>query len=268
MTPRERMFRAISRQPVDRLPFGTYNCHPFAWGSHRDAPGYGPILEKIARTSVGCLAKTGPGRISESSGFESTQRVEGTTTYTTVTWHTPLGPLTRIGRKPAGQPGMCVKHFLEDARDVERYLSVPYTPARWDVSPAVAHSRELGEKGMAYISYSDPFYDVSELFDQEDFAIRTVTEFDFIRSLVEFRFDQIRNDLKLLLEALAPHEARFLFYTAGPERATPPLLSPEIFRTLEGPYQKRLVALIHDFGYPVSMHCHGRVREVFPYVLD
>ena len=267
MTPRQRMFNVIAHKPTDRLPFSTYNCHAFAWGTHRDAPGYGPILEKIDSTSVACLCKVSARAVSETSTLETHQRIEGADTCTTITWHTPLGPLTRVTRKPANQPGMCVKHYLEDARDVEKYLSVPYAPARWDVSTAVAQAQEVGEKGVAYLSYSDPFYDVSELFDQEDFAIRTATEFDFIRSLVAFRFERVFHDLKLLLEVLTPFKTPFLFYSAGPERATPPLLSPEVFRRLVVPYQTRLVGLIHEFGNPVSLHCHGRVREVFPHIL-
>lgn len=261
------MFNAIARRPVDRLPFSTYNCHPFAWGAHQNAPGYGPILEKIAGTSCGCLCKVSARAVRETPDFETHHRVEGTDTYTTITWHTPLGPLTRVTRKPADQPGMCVEHYLEDARDVEKYLSVPYVPARWDVSTAVAYAQEVGEKGVAYLSYGDPFYDVSELFDQEDFAVRTATDFDFIQSLVAFRFERAFNDMKLLLEALVPFETPFLFYTAGPERATPPLLSPEVFHRLVVPFQRRLVGLIHEFSYPVSLHCHGRVREVFPHIL-
>lgn len=91
MTPRQRAFNAIARKPVDRLPFSTYNCHPFAWGAHRGAPGYGPILEKIDSTSVACLCKVSVRAIRGDTDFETHRRVEGTDTYTTVTWHTPLG---------------------------------------------------------------------------------------------------------------------------------------------------------------------------------
>lgn len=267
MTPKQRMFNAISRKPVDRFPFCTYNCHPFTWGAHQGAPGYGPILEKIAHTSAGCLCKTSVRTVSQRSEFETDQRMVGDDSYTTVTWHTPKGPLTQVTRKPADQPSMCVKPYITEPDDVEKYLSVAYVPAQWDVSLAVKHAQEIGEKGVAYLDYGDPFYQVSDLFDQEDFAIQLMTEFDFIHSLVEFRFERLYNDLKRLLEALAPFNTSFLFYTVGPERATPPLTSPEIFRRLVVPYQKRFVELIHNYGYPVSLHCHGRVREVFPYIL-
>ena len=267
MEPRDRMFAAIGREPVDRFPFSTYNCHPFAWGAHLGEPAYEPILRKIDETSAGCLCKTSARAKTARSAHSSETRTEGDTSYTTVTWHTPKGPLTRVTRTPAGQPGMCVKPYIVEPVDVERYLSVTYELVRWDVSTAVEHATELGPKGIAYLGYGDPFYHVSDLFDQEDFAIRVITEPDFIRQLVDAEFERVRGNLQTMLEALAGHDVPFLFYTAGPERATPPLLSPDVFERLVVPYQTKLVNLIHDAGYPASLHCHGRVRDVLPHAI-
>jgi len=83
---------------------------------------------------------------------------------------------------------------------------------------------------------------------------------------VEHRFETVQLELQRLLEAIAPHEQRFIIYTGGPEKATPPLVSPQVFERLVLPYHRRLVALIHEHGY-LALHCHGRVREVLPYVL-
>ena len=262
------MFAAIRREPVDRFPFSTYNCHPYAWGAHRGDTGYTQILDKIQATSVGCLSKTSARSKSVRSDHTTERRVEGTNTYTTVTWHTPKGPLTRVTRTPADQPGMCIKPYVTGPEDVEKYLSVAADPVRWDVSTAVEHAEELGAKGVAYLGYEDPFYHVSDLFDQEDFAIKVVTEFDFIRQLVEAEFERVLGNLETLLEALAGSDAPFLFYTAGPERATPPLLSPDVFRDLVLPYQRPMVDLIHDGGYPVSLHCHGRVKDILPHAIS
>jgi hypothetical protein len=163
---------------------------------------------------------------------------------------------------------MCVKPYITGPEDVERFLSVTYEPVGWDVTTAVAHATEAGPKGIAYLAYGDPFYQVSDLFDQEDFAIRVATEYDFIRQLVDAEFERISGSLSSLLEALSGYEVPFLFYTAGPERATPPLLSPDVFRDLVVPYQKRLVAAIHDAGYLASLHCHGRVRDILPHAIS
>lgn len=268
MTPRERMLTAVARKPTDRFAFSTYNCHPFAWGPHAAGPGYAPLLDAIDRTSAGCLCKVGARR-SGGLPVETVATRDGSTVVTTATLHTPRGPLVRVARTPPGQPSMCVRHFIQDDGDVERYLSLPATamPVSWDVGEAVARSREIGPRGIAYLDYTDPFYDVSELFDQEDFIIRCATEPERIDALVRSRFDRVVAELCGLLEALVPHRETFLFYTAGPERATPPLLPPSAFERFVVPYQSRLVAMIHEAGYPASLHCHGRVRQVLPYAL-
>ena len=267
MTPRERLLAAITREPVDRFPFATYNCHPFSWGAHYGAAGYGEVLQKIALTSVTCLCKVQVGSSSRSSTTRSEVRSENGTIYATQIWNTPAGPLTRMTRKPENQPSFCVKPFITDAEDVGKFLSVPYTPVVWDVSKTISQASEIGEKGVPYIAYGDPYYYISSLFDNEEFAIQTITEFEFIQGLVDYRFEYTRKDLISLLDALAPYNLPFLFYTAGPELATPPLVSPDIFERLIVPYHTKLVNLIHEYGYPVCLHCHGRIAEIFPHVL-
>ncbi len=267
MDSRERMIAAIRQRPVDRFPVTTYNCHPFAWGAHRGEAAYGPIIDKIQETSTGCLCKTSARGKAERTSHTSETRTEGDTRYTTVTWHTPKGSLTRVTRTPIDQPGMCIKPYIEGPDDVERYLSLSYEQVWWDVSTAVEHAQEVGPKGIAYLGYGDPFYHVSDLFDQEDFAIRVATDFGFIRQLVDAEFERVQRSVKGMLGALADNDVPFLFYTAGPERATPPLLSPDVFEQVVVPYQKQLVDTIHDAGYPVSLHCHGRVRDILPHAI-
>jgi hypothetical protein len=109
---------------------------------------------------------------------------------------------------------------------------------------------------------------VAELFDQEDFLLRFATDPAPIEELVRMRFAEVIAELRGLLEALRNSAQPFLFYTAGPERATPPLMPPSAFARLVTPYHTRLLELIHSFGYRVSLHCHGRVRQVLPHALE
>jgi len=159
---------------------------------------------------------------------------------------------------------MCVKHFIHDDADVERYLSLPVdrSEVRWEVTELLRRTREIGGSGLPYLDYADPFYEVSELFDQEEFIIRCATAPVQIDGLVRASHGRILEELRALLEVLRGSGERFLFYTAGPERATPPLLPPSAFDRFVVPFQKSLVELIHGFGQPVSLHCHGRVRQV------
>jgi len=262
------MFNAIAHKPVNRFPFCTYNCHPFEWGEHKNDPGYRPIFKKIEENPVGYLCKISATTINKTLEVEPHKRIEGGGTYTKNIWKTPLGTLIQTIRKPEDQPEMCVEPFIKNESDVKKYLSVPYISAQWDISRVVSSVRDVGEKGIVYISFNDPFYFISYLFDQEEFVIKAFTEFDSIKYLVDFQFERIYNDLKFLLDVLVPFGMPLLFYTAGPELATPPLHSPDVFRRLIVPYQTRLVELIHSYGYPVSLHCHGRVRDVFPYILE
>ena len=267
MTPRERILNAISLKPVDRLPFCTYNCHPFTGSPHVSDPAYAPVLDAIRHTSTGCLCKTSTRRLAES--FQSARKwTEGSDTFRETILKTPLGALTRIDRTPEDQPSLCIKAFIETDHDIEKYFSIPSISAQYDVSTAVSMAREIGDKGLPYLPYGDPFYHIASLFHPEDLAIRTITEFDKLREMVDKAYIQVRSDLVALLSALDPHDDPFLFFTVGPELATPPLLSPDIFRDLVVPHQSELVALIHESGHRVSLHCHGRVREIFPYALQ
>ncbi len=267
MTPRERMFCAIDQLPVDRLPVCTYNCHPFAGSMHVKDAGYAPILAAIRQTQAGCLCKVRYRRLGSSS-LTVRSWMDKSDTYHETTWQTPLGPLTRLDRTPDGQPSLCVKAFVSDDGDIEKFFSTKIEVADCDVTPAVMMAREIGENGLAYIPYGDPFYRVAELFDPEDLAIQTATDMDRLHQMVDFAFLQVQRDLTCLLDALKLFDEPFLFFTVGPELATPPMMSPTVFRDLVVPYQKQLVDMIHACNYRVSLHCHGRVREVFPYVLQ
>ena len=69
------------------------------------------------------------------------------------------------------------------------------------------------------------------------------------------------SDLKRLLERMAPLKKTLVFTTAGPELAMPPLMSPGIVAKVVTPFETPLVEMIHQYGYPVLLHCHGRIRQ-------
>lgn len=267
MLPEERVLAAIAGRPTDRLPMITYNCHPFSGSPHTGDPGYAPVLEAIRSTEWACLCKVDAKRKPEAQVRTESRREVDSTVVTSI-WETPRGPLSRVTRTPDGQPGMCIKHFIATEADLERYLSIPYTAPQWDVGAPLALAREGRGKALAYLAYPDPFGEVSELFDQEDFLIRAATDLPTLRRLHDFRFERDLADLQALLDAVGPHGDRILFYTIGPERATPPLMAPRFFDLLVTAYQKRLVSLLHERGHKASLHCHGRVRSVLPHVVQ
>jgi uroporphyrinogen-III decarboxylase len=87
-----------------------------------------------------------------------------------------------------------------------------------------------------------------------------------IIELIEREFERIKAELAQVLEQAQGYD--FLFYTAGPEVATPPMLSPSTFAELVTPYERALVQMIHDAGHLSAIHCHGRIRLVLDQFLQ
>jgi len=261
------MLAAIRGEPVDRLPAATYNCHPFSWGRHREWAEYGPILDAVRRTGAGMLCKVGGRRSGGLPEPEVAETVEGGHRVSTCVLPTPEGPLRRVVVAPPGQPSRCVEPYVKDARDIDRLLSLQVEPVRWDVQPVLDACAEIGEAGLAYVDYTDPFGWVVALFEQEDLLIRIHTDPSPVFALIDWAFDWVRDELAALLDALAPTGAEVLLYTCGPEYATPPLMSPRTFARVITPQQAPLVARIHRRGFAASMHCHGRVRQVLDEVI-
>ncbi len=274
MTPKELLLAAIRRQPVDRLPVMTYNFHPFnnrwrrnADGTYTGPPGYQPMMDAVWRTGVGMLCKVSARYRRELDGrTRREERLEGTSTVTITYLETPRGVLTTRYEKPAEQPGYFVKHLIADDDDLLKYLSLPNDPAEVDLSPAREVYERLGERGLAYLSYEDPMYAVAHLFDFADFVIRCLTQRSLIVEMIEREFARIRVELARLLEQAQGYD--FVFYTVGPEVATPPMLSPATFAELVTPYERELVQMIHDAGHLCAIHCHGRVRQVLDQFLE
>ena len=274
MNPKQRLIAAIEGRPVDRLPVMTYNFHPFTdrWhrteaGTFSGPPEYQPMMDAVWRTGTGMLCKTSAQRTSErQERTRSQQAQKGTSAVTLTTLETPKGTLHTRFEKPAGQPGYHVKPLIADDDDLVKYMSLSNEPATVDLSPAKALYRALGNRGLAYLLYDDPMYAVAHLFDFEDFCLRYATQRSLIVEMIERAFERTRGELAQMLAQAEGYD--FLFYTGGPEVATPPMLSPAAFGELVTPYERALVQMIHDAGYLSSIHCHGKVRLVLDQFLE
>ncbi|MBC8457728.1 MAG: hypothetical protein H8D67_07025 [Deltaproteobacteria bacterium] len=171
-----------------------------------------------------------------------------------------------VYRKPKDQPGYYVEALIKEDKDISKFLSLPVEPSIVDLSPTKELYDKLGDKGLAYVSYDDPFYSVAQWFDFEDFAVRCIQELPLIQELIDREFCRIKAELEMILNQAEGYD--FLFYTVGPEVATPPMMAPAIFEKLITPYEKELVGMIKEAGHLSSIHCHGKVREVFDQFLQ
>lgn len=265
-SPKQLMLSAIRGEPVERIPAATYNFHPLDGFSQK--PGYAPMVEALAQAKhVGILGKCGANLRQPGSDRSKVERqTVGDATLTITETETPKGTLRTVNKSPKGQPGYCVEPLIKDDHDIEKFLSLSSEPAVVDLSPAKEFYEKLGEKGIAYLGYSDPFYSIAYRFDFEDFAVRCLRELPRIQELVDREFRRIKAEVGMMLEQAEGYD--FLFYCGGPEVATPPLLPPEIFRKLVTRYQKELVAMIKESGQLSCIHCHGKISAVFDEFLE
>ncbi len=269
MSPKELMLAAINQAPIPALAVATYNFHPF--NAFSQEPAYAPMLDAVAQApNVGMLCKSGASRHSPQDELITADRQAGGDSELTITrWVTPRGELEMVHKTPQGQPGYTVEPLVKDDDDLEKFLSflsMPCEPATIDLSGAKQFYEELGDQGLVYLSYPDPMYSVVRWFDFEDFAIRCLEQLPVILELVDREFARIRVELAAMIDQAVGYD--FLFFTAGPELATPPMLSPEIFRQLVTCYQRQLVGMIKSAGHLVSIHCHGRVRAVLDQFIE
>ena len=151
------------------------------------------------------------------------------------------------------------KPLLEDKKDVEKILSVPYKFQKPDVKDFFKYKNKIEQKGgLMYIFVSTPMVCVSQLFRFEKFLMWCITEKSTIVRLIETAFERIYEQLDYLLQnGVGP-----IFHFGGSEQATPPMMSPEFYNEFVVKYDSKLFDLVHRYNGYVAVHCHGKVRSI------
>ncbi len=262
MTRKERMLAALRREPIDHVPFTTYNLHPYTGSYQGDDPSYRDLM-KLVVEKAGMLCKVHAKRILPkrvASLVEDKVETREDRVVHTKILHTPKGDLQSVDETPFNQPHYKTEHFIKTDEDVERYLSLPAEPPAIDVGHLLAFEKELGDRGLIYTSYADPMFMAQSLFGSEEFWMRCLTNLPSVIRLIEFLFEPMLEETRRQAQACKGHD--FVMQTDGPEVATPPMLPPRLFKELVTPYQTKLIETIHDAGLLAVIHCHGKIRLV------
>jgi len=173
---------------------------------------------------------------------------------------TPKGNLEYICEK---KKNLCTvwdkKPLIENKKDVENLLSVPYKFQKPNIDDFFKYKREIeSQGGLLYIFISTPMVCVSQLFQFEKFLIWCASEKSTINRLIEIAFERIYE----LLEYLLQKGVGSIFHFGGSEQATPPMMSPELYDEFVVKYDGKLFDLIHRYGGLVAVHCHGKVGTI------
>jgi len=270
MTRKERILATIRRRRTDRVPYATYNLHPYSANRHTADPSYGDILVRVRR-SAGAVIKVDAQRPGPDLARRRDAVIETRTgghgddrTETTVL-HTPRGDLVQVARAPEHRPARVVQPFVRCEEDIAKLMALPYDPPECDTDAIRSVYDAAGDRALVMVTYAEPMYSVASLLGFESFAERCVTDLSSLLRVIAWAQERCEENLRRLLAACRGFEV--VLHTSGPELCTPPLLSPSLFPRLVTPYAGRLIRMVHDAGFLAAIHCHGRVRHVLPEIL-
>lgn len=265
MTAKERLLGVLRGDPIDRVPISTYELvgwNPNLWENQQ--PSYHRLMELI-RAKTDCMYLMGFPRRNKMEDVTTERWDEGISHYTRTILHTPKGDLTMMGRKDDGvNTTWHPERLLKTDEDVERFLSIPYEFEPPDMDRFHEAQEHLGERGIMLGSVADPICRVAELFRFEEFMMRAFYQPEQIIALLDAVAPRIYEHLDYILA----HGAGPLIRIVGPEYVTAPYLPPAYFERFVVEYDRPMIERLHDYGCYARIHCHGRIRDVLPMMVD
>jgi hypothetical protein len=179
--------------------------------------------------------------------------------------HTPKGDLRSVTQAEANvYTTWQVEHWCKSIADVDKALSVPYEPARYDASDLGRVRAELGEEGLVTASVGDPAYLAADLMSFQDYLMWAFEETDHFARTVAIIAERVRENLRRQLDCCVLD----LYRIVGPEYFTAPYLPPAMFRRFIVPHVTEMTRLIHARGGKVRLHCHGKMAQVLDMILE
>ncbi|MDD5599265.1 MAG: uroporphyrinogen decarboxylase family protein, partial [Victivallaceae bacterium] len=179
-----------------------------------------------------------------------------------ITFCTPKGKLTRKIEQ-YGAVSSTVEFPFKDESDVEKFMSIPYSPPAIDLSNYNYWKEKIGDNGLVVLGiYGNGICFPASWFSPEDFCLNWGLKPELIIKLVAIAAERINNHVKQLCELGVE-----VFHIVGAEYAITQL-GPQGFRQLVKDYDKKLIDIIHGYGGIVHYHCHGRVKRYLEDFID
>jgi len=277
-TSRRRLLTALACGTPDRVPVNTYELagrNSLDWCNQQ--PSYRGLMDYI-RAHTDCMTNWNPRAATDRYTCEErflcsdypveidarTQTI-GQFERSTRICHTPKGDLRHVTQKAADvHTTWQVEHWCKSVADVDKALSVPYEPARYDASDLPRVRAELGEEGIVIASVGDPAYLAADLMSFQDYLMWAFEETDHFARTVEIIAERVMENLRRQLDCCVLD----LYRIVGPEYFTPPYLPPAMFRRFVLPHVTAMTRLIHERGAKVRLHCHGKMGQVLDMILE
>ncbi len=277
-TGRGRLLTALLAGTPDRVPINTYELagrNSLDWCNQQ--PSYRGLMDYI-RTHTDCMTNWNPrpatDRYTCEERFlcsdypveiETQTETAGQFERTMRICHTPKGDLCQVTQKAANvHTTWQVEHWCKSPADVDKALSVPFEPARYDASDLARVQTELGEAGLVIASVGDPAYLAADLMSFQDCLMWAFEDTAHFARTVATVAERVMENLRRQLDCCVLD----IYRIVGPEYFTPPYLPPAMFQRFVVPHVTKMTRLIHDRGAKVRLHCHGKMSRVLDMILE
>jgi len=261
MNSKERILAAFRHESVDRVP-----CSPHM------GPGLISRLQpdewQALRTHTDVTMNAGGlGDLAIFGGQYYLDHCRRTTegNVTTVEVETPKGMLvsTIEVTQESGGGSTTTEHMGKSDADIERLFSIPYQPPTFDVDAYHHWTQDLGDDGLVALGTCSPFRVLLGFFGPNALYLRMADDADMMERIVATMYERVAIYIDACMDKGVEH-----FWMGGSEHCGPGVVSPKLFRRLVTPYDKRLVAQIHERGGTQNMHMHGKLKAVCDDLLE
>jgi hypothetical protein len=181
--------------------------------------------------------------------------------FTTKRVQTPSRVLTtRTRRDPDVNTVWTEEPLIKDTDDLRAFLEIPLhsSNVNIDTSPVIRAESALGDTGIVMIDTPDPLCLAASLFDMAEYTVIAMTEQGLFHQLLEYFASTLLPKPAVASEALPGR----LWRIYGPEYASPPYLSPLLFREYVCRYVSPMIEAIHRHGGYARIHSHGNLRAI------
>lgn len=271
MNPRQRLLTTISGGIPDRVPISTYELCGYNQRSFENNDQSYTNLMNLIREKTDCVCMWNP--TSNETFFNTASSVkcikeeyrESDALVIRKSLETPKGIITqKLKLLDNINTVWQTEHFCKTIDDVNKALSIPYTPVSYDTFDYERIKREVDENGIIMASLSDALCSTIELMEFGAATIWAVTETDHFAETIDIMHERIMENLNRMLDANVVD----LYRICGPEYATPPYLSPAFFNRFVRPYITEMTNLIHSKGAKVRIHSHGKIAKVLDMIIS
>ncbi len=251
MTSKERLLCAMRGGTPDRVPVA-----PFTMGHIDPDSAIGKDL--IAGTDI-LIDTWGAGGYFLGNWPHVTVSTEGD--VTTVVTETPKGPLTkRVQRTEI--TSATIEFAFKTPEDVERFLSIPYEPAPFDLSGYRAWQARLGDDGLALVGLGNAICLAAEWFSPEGFCLAWAEAPETMERLTALASERLNAQVEAICK-----EGVDGFRVVGGEYVSVQL-GPRAFTQLCTAFDPSLVEIAHRYDAVVYYHNHGKVMNYLGALAD